>query len=218
MEFMFGGASYRRIIRRCTSLDPSLCPADIRALKEMISRRDRMPYIFIAATALLVLAGVLAIVLHRQRSGIESQMEDRVQSYSEELADSLSRKKLGKIDSLMLKYGRHLGPLYEKTIDKMKEQKYKEMAQAYSAVYYSVALPYADSVYQAFLPRPDGTVPDETMAMSSLFRQHMNILDSLTSSLPSIYTLPDAQRDSLLAEIDKIAKHSPLLSKAWILH
>ena len=218
MEFMFGGASYRRIIRRCTSLDPSLRPADIRALKEMISRRDRMPYIFIAATALLVLAGVLAIVLHRQRSGIESQMEDRVQSYSEELADSLSRKKLGKIDSLMLQYGRQLGPLYEKTIDKMKEQKYKEMAQAYSAVYYSAALPYADSVYQAFLPRPDGTVPDETMAMSILFRQHMNILDSLTSSLPSIYTLPDAQRDSLLAEIDKIAKHSPLLSKAWILH
>ena len=32
MEFMFGGASYRRIIRRCTSLDPSLRPADIRAL------------------------------------------------------------------------------------------------------------------------------------------------------------------------------------------
>ena len=92
------------------------------------------------------------------------------------------------------------------------------MAQACSGGYYGAGLPYAGAVYQAFLPRPDGTVPDETMAMSILFRQHMNILDSLTSSLPSIYTLPDAQRDSLLAEIDKIAKHSPLLSKAWILH
>lgn len=218
MEFMSGGKSYRSIIRRCTSIDPSLRPADIRALREMIRRRDRLPAVFLTAAALLVLAGVLAIVLHRQRSGMESQMEDRIQSYSEQLADSLSRKKLGKIDSLMLQYGRHLRPLYEKTVDKMKQQKYREIAQAYSAVYYSVALPYADSVYQAFQPRPDGTVPDETMAMSSLFRQHMSVLDSLTASLPSIYTLPDAQKDSLLAEIDKIAKDSPLLSKAWILH
>lgn len=204
MEYMSGGKPYRGIIRRCTCLEPSLRPIDVRALREMIRTRDRMPAVFASAAVFLGLAVILAVVLQRQKSGIESRMEDKIQSYNEGMTDSLSREKTRNIQESIKQYEQDPEPLFERAAALMKQQEYKEFAIAYSAAYYKVAVHYADSIYNAFPLALDGSPGNESLAMANLFSRYRRVLDSLANALPSANTLPVAARDSPSLEIEKI--------------
>lgn len=150
INLIFGGKTYGRIARRCTSIHPSERPQNITALRRLIRDRDRMPLIGTASAAVLMAISLIAVLLVRQQSGLEDRIEESVASYSEEHEDSIKEQKTQQIDDLIQKYRKDLEPSYRKALELIEQQEYREAAQAMSVIYYKMAMPYMDSIYRNF--------------------------------------------------------------------
>lgn len=197
MALLFGGRAYRRTIRACTAADPALRPQDIRTLRQRIRRRDRMPRLGAAMAALLLAAGVLALLSARQQAGLEHRIEER--------ADSLERVRTKRIETLRRRFEGLFEPACRKTLEQIRRQQYREAAQVLAAPYYREAVPRFDSVCRCYPMRADGSIPDELTLVGEVFNACRQRLDSATNSLPSIMTLPAAQRDSVQRMINQLA-------------
>lgn len=219
MALLFGGRAYRRTIRACTAADPAQRPQDIRALRQRILRSDRMPRLVAAMAAVLLAAGVLALLSARQQAGLEhrievradslervqtKRIEERAVSYSNERADSLERVQTKRIETLRRSFEGLFEPDCRKTLEQIRQQQYREAAQVLAAPYYQEAVPRFDSVCRCYPMRADGSIPDELTLVGEVFNACRQRLDSATNSLPSIMTLPAAQRDSVQQIINQL--------------
>lgn len=205
MDLLFGGRVYRRTIRACTAADPAQRPQDIRALRQRIRRSDRMPRLGAAMAAVLLAAGVLALLSARQQAGLEHRIEERAVSYSNERADSLERVRTKRIETLRRRFEGLFEPACRETLEQIRRQQYREAAQVLAAPYYREAVPRFDSVCRCYPMRADGSIPDELTLVGEVFNACRQRLDSATNSLPSIMTLPAAQRDSVQQMINQLA-------------
>ena len=206
MALLFGGHSYRRIIRACTAADPAGRPRDIRALRQRIRRRDRMPYIGAIVAAVLLVASLLIFQFARQRAGLEHQVKERVTSYSEERTDSLEKVRMQRIEALRRGYEQLFEPACRKTLEKIRDQQYREAAQVLTVPYYRETVPCFDSICRRFTVHTDGSVPDELILVGEVFNACRQRIDSTLNRLPSIETLPSSQRDSMLRVIEQMAR------------
>lgn len=206
MNLLFGGKSYRRIVRRCTALEPAERPRDIRTLRRMIRRSDRMPYAGAALAAILLAAGLLGVLLSRQKSGLEQRIDRQVVSYSEERADSLERTRNSQAELLRLDYEQLFGPACRQTLDQIRRQQYREVAQVLTVPYYRFALPRFDSICRANPASADGTVPDQLVILGEVFNACRQRIDSLLNRLPSVETLPTERRDSVQRVIERLSE------------
>lgn len=197
MDLLFGGRGYRRTIRACTAADPAQRPQDIRALRQRIRRSDRMPRLGAAMAAVLLAAGVLALLAARQQAGLEHRIEER--------ADSLERVRTKRIETLRRSFEGLFEPACRKTLEQIRRQQYREAAQVLTAPYYQKAIPRFDSICRCYPMRTDGSLPDELTLVGEVFNACRQRLDSATNSLPSIMTLPAAQRDSVQQIINQLA-------------
>lgn len=206
INLIFGGKTYGRIARRCTSIQPSERPQNITVLRRLIRDRDRMPLIGTASAAVLMSISLIAVLLVRQQSGLEDRIEESVASYSEEHEDSIKEQKTQQIDDLIQKYRKDLEPSYLKALELIEQQEYREIAQTMSYIYYKTASPYMDSIYRNFPMLPDGSCSDESLAIAQLFQEHQGTISSMINNLPSIMDLPPAKRDSMLNVLNTINK------------
>lgn len=197
MALLFGGRAYRRTIRACTAADPAQRPQDIRALRQRIRRSDRMPRLGAAMAAVLLAAGVLALLAARQQTGLEHRIEER--------ADSLERVRTKRIETLRRSFEGLFEPACRKTLEQIRRQQYREAAQVLTAPYYREAIPRFDSVCRCYPMHTDGSIPDELTLVGEVFNACRQRIDSATNSLPSITTLPAAQRDSVQQIINQLA-------------
>lgn len=197
MDLLFGGRAYRRTIRACTAADPAQRPQDIRALRQRIRRSDRMPRLGAAMAAVLLAAGVLALLAARQQAGLEHRIEER--------ADSLERVRTKRIETLRRSFEGLFEPACRKTLEQIRQQQYREAAQVLTAPYYREAVPRFDSVCRCYPMRTDGSIPDELTLVGEVFNACRQRIDSATNSLPSIMSLPAAQRDSVQQIINQLA-------------
>lgn len=219
MALLFGGRAYRRTIRACTAADPAQRPQDIRALRQRILRSDRMPRLVAAMAAVLLAAGVLALLAARQQAGLEHRIEERADSlervqtkrieeravsYSNERADSLERVRTKRIETLRRSFEGLFEPACRKTLEQIRQQQYREAAQVLTAPYYQEAVPRFDSVCRCYPMHTDGSIPDELTLVGEVFNACRQRLDSATNSLPSIMSLPAAQRDSVQQIINQL--------------
>lgn len=203
MILLFGGKTYRRIARQCTSLQPSERPQEIRTLRQLIKRRERRPFVVAVSVAFVVAAGILALLFVRQKVTTEHRIEEQVVSHSEAVADSLQREKIRQVEEIQHGYEADLGPLFKQTMSQIQKQAYREMAQVYTIPYYQQAIPYMDSICRLFPMLPDGNVPNETVVIGTVFNAYRQAIDSALNQLPSIEHLPSAQRDSVLLVIEQ---------------
>lgn len=206
MLLLFDGKVYRHIARRCISVRPSERPQDILTLRRQINRRERMPYVVVAAVAVLLAVCLLVIAFVKQKSEMEGQIEHRVVSYSEKMEDSLKVQKMQRIETIRQRYEKDLGPAYREIVEKIKGAEYKEVAQVLTIPYYELLMPYMDSVYRKYPSLPDGSVADETLVMGMVYTDYQRVIDSMLNVLPSINSLPSAERDSVQFVIEKISK------------
>ena len=203
MALLFGGQTYLRTIRACTAMDPEVRPRDIRALRQQIRRRDRMPYIGAIVTVVLLAASLIALQFARQRADLEHQVEKRVTSYSEARADSLERVRMQRIEALRRDYEQLFEPACRKTLGKIRDQQYREVAQVLTVPYYREAIPCFDSICRRFPTHTNGSVSDELILVGEVFNACRQRIDSALNRLPSIEFLPSAQRDSMLRVIEQ---------------
>lgn len=206
MVLLFGVHTYRRIIRACTAADPAGRPRDIRALRQQIRRCDRMPYIGAIVAAVLLVASLLFFQFARQRAGLEHQVKERVTSFSEERTDSLERVRMQRIEALRRGYEQLFEPACRKTLEKIRNQQYREAAQVLTVPYYREAIPCFDSICRRFPVHTDGSVPEELILVGEVFNACRQRIDSALNRLPSIETLPSSQRDSMLQVIEQMAR------------
>ena len=183
MVLLFGVHTYRRIIRACTAADPAGRPRDIRSLRQQIRRCDRMPYIGAIVAAVLL-----------------------VTSFSEERTDSLERVRMQRIEALRRGYEQLFEPACRKTLEKIRNQQYREAAQVLTVPYYREAIPCFDSICRRFPVHTDGSVPEELILVGEVFNACRQRIDSALNRLPSIETLPSSQRDSMLQVIEQMAR------------
>lgn len=206
MSLLFGGHAYRRIIRACTAADPAERLRDIRALRQRIRRRDRMPYIGAVVAVVLLVASLLIFQFARQRAGLEHQVKERVTSYSENRTDSLEKVRMQRIEALRRGYEQLFEPACRKTLEKIRDQQYREAAQVLTVPYYRETVPCFDSICRRFTVHTDGSVPDELILVGEVFNACRQCIDSTLNRLPSIETLPSSQRDSMLRVIEQMAR------------
>lgn len=206
IETLFGGKAYRRIVRRCTALQPSERPRDIGELRRLLRRSERRPWLLAAALALLLAAGLLLFGLARQRSGMERRLDGRVASRVEARADSLDERMRERSAALRQHYEGELGPLFSQTLERIGGQHCREAAQVLTVPYYRRAVPYLDSVCRRFPLAPDGSVREETVVVGEVFAAYRRTLDSVVMGLPSIEELPAARRDTLRRYVERLSE------------
>lgn len=206
IDCLFNGRRYRRVVRRCTAPDPAERPRDIRSLRRLLRRCDRTPWIGTVTAAVLLAGCLLALLSARRQVEVEHRIQERVERYGERRADSIEQTRIQRIESLRRNYDQVLGTACRATLARIATQDYREAAQVLTIPYYRQALPYFDSICSRFPVRPDGSIPDERVVIGQVFNTCHCSLDSALNRLPSIETLPAAQRDSLLRVIDQLAE------------
>lgn len=206
IDCLFDGRRYRRVVRRCTAPDPAERPRDIRSLRRLLRRCDRTPWIGTVTAAVLLAGCLLALLSARRQVEVEHRIQERVERYGERRADSIEQTRIQRIESLRRNYDQVLGTACRATLARIATQDYREAAQVLTIPYYRQALPYFDSICSRFPVRPDGSIPDERVVIGQVFNTCHCSLDSALNHLPSIETLPAAQRDSLLRVIDQLAE------------
>lgn len=206
IDCLFDGRRYRRVVRRCTAPDPAERPRDIRSLRRLLRRCDRTPWIGTVTAAVLLAGCLLALLSARRQVEVEHRIQERVERYGERRADSIEQTRIQRIESLRRNYDQVLGTACRATLARIATQDYREAAQVLTIPYYRQALPYFDSICSRFPVRPDGSIPDERVVIGQVFNTCHCSLDSALNRLPSIETLPAAQRDSLLRVIDQLAE------------
>ena len=206
IDCLFDGRRYRRVVRRCTAPDPAERPRDIRSLRRLLRRCDRTPWIGTVTAAVLLAGCLLALLSARRQVEVEHRIQERVERYGERRADSIEQTRIQRIESLRRNYDQVLGTACRATLARIATQDYREAAQVLTIPYYRQALPYFDSICSRFPVRPDGSIPDERGVIGQVFNTCHCSLDSALNRLPSIETLPAAQRDSLLRVIDQLAE------------
>ena len=206
IDCLFDGRRYRRVVRRCTAPDPAERPRDIRSLRRLLRRCDRTPWIGTVTAAVLLAGCLLALLSARRQVEVEHRIQERVERYGERRADSIEQTRIQRIESLRRNYDQVLGTACRATLARIATQDYWEAAQVLTIPYYRQALPYFDSICSRFPVRPDGSIPDERVVIGQVFNTCHCSLDSALNRLPSIETLPAAQRDSLLRVIDQLAE------------
>lgn len=207
MELLFGGRAYGRIIRNCTQVEPSMRPCDVRALRRMIRRRDRMP-LWVGAAVVLFALCFMGLIFAWQWSGVEERIDGRVASYSEKRTDSLVSAQRSRAEVLRRDYEQIFWPACRETMEKIREQQYREVAQVLTVSYYNRAIPCFDSICRNNPMRPDGSVPEELILVGEVFNACRQSIDSMLNSLPSIETLTLARRDSVLRIIEQMAQQT----------
>lgn len=210
MGLLFGGKTYRRIARKCTDADPVARPRDIGTLRSLIQRRDRMPFAVAAAVGICLAVVFPTLMFSGQKAEMEERIEERVASYSENRADSLERQKKQRTEALRRHYESVLKPSWQRTMKKISGQQYREVAQVFTISYYNLAIPYMDSICRRFTMLPDGTVPDENTIIGEVFSEYHLAINSALNKLPSIYSQPPAQRDSMLRVVEKVSRQEGL--------
>lgn len=206
IDCLFDGRRYRRVVRRCTAPNPAERPRDIRSLRRLLRRCDRTPWIGTVTAAVLLAGCLLALLSARRQVEVEHRIQERVERYGERRADSIEQTRIQRIESLRRNYDQVLGTACRATLARIATQDYREAAQVLTIPYYRQALPYFDSICSRFPVRPDGSIPDERVVIGQVFNTCHCSLDSALNRLPSIETLPAAQRDSLLRVIDQLAE------------
>lgn len=206
IDCLFDGRRYRWVVRRCTAPDPAERPRDIRSLRRLLRRCDRTPWIGTVTAAVLLAGCLLALLSARRQVEVEHRIQERVERYGERRADSIEQTRIQRIESLRRNYDQVLGTACRATLARIATQDYREAAQVLTIPYYRQALPYFDSICSRFPVRPDGSIPDERVVIGQVFNTCHCSLDSALNRLPSIETLPAAQRDSLLRVIDQLAE------------
>lgn len=88
-----------------------------------------------------------------------------------------------------------LDEYYTSALSDVEESRYTEFAAMARGIYTLRFQKYRDS-----LPS------ERRLAAETLFAEHIKQFDSLIFALPSIYTLPTAQRDSLVVKLEETAK------------
>ena len=194
------------MVRRCTAPDPAERPRDIRSLCRLLRRCDRTPWIGTVTAAVLLAGCLLALLSARRQVEVEHRIQERVERYGERRADSIEQTRIPRIESLRRNYDQVLGTACRATLARIATQDYREAAQVLTIPYYLQPLPYFDSICSRFPVRPDGSIPDERVVIGQVFNTCHCSLDSALNRLPSIETLPAAQRDSLLRVIDQLAE------------
>lgn len=141
-----------------------------------------------------------------QRDSLQTdqRIEEKVVSYTQETEQTKLAQKLQRRKKLIEQFEKEMNPPYERAITQMKKQKYKELAIVYAGAYYYIMTPYLKSITRKYPPLPDGSVAEETDAAFAVYLRQHNTIDSLHSSLPSINTLPPAQRDSIIRVINQL--------------
>ncbi|OUN71173.1 protein kinase [Barnesiella sp. An55] len=141
-----------------------------------------------------------------QRDSLQTdqRIEEKVVSYTQETEQTKLAQKLQRRKKLIEQFEKEMNPPYERAITRMKKQKYKELAIVYAGAYYYFMTPYLKSITRKYPPLPDGSVAEETDAAFAVYLRQHNTIDSLHSSLPSINTLPPAQRDSIIRVINQL--------------
>ncbi len=206
IELLFEGRGYRRIVQRCIDPDPLARPQQIRTLQRLIRARDRMPFVWGASVAALLVVGLLVLLFVRQRVGMEDRIDERVVSYSEERADLLDSEKRQRVEALRRSYEADLGPACNQVLAQIDGQSCREVAQLFTIPYYELSIPYMDSICRCFPMLPDGTVPVQTVLIGQLFNEYRQRIDSALNRLPSIDSFPSSQRDSLLLVIERLSE------------
>lgn len=206
IDCLFDGRSYRRVVRRCTAPDPAERPRDIRSLRRLLRRCDRMPWIGAMAAVALLAVGLLLRLSANLQADVEQQIEQQVVTYGEQRADSLEQLRTQRIEALQRDYDRVFGTACRATLAKVQEQSYRELAQVFTIPYYRQMVPYFDSICSRFPIRPDGSIPEELVAIGQVFNTCHRTLDSAVNRLPSIETLPATQRDSLWRVIEQLSE------------
>lgn len=231
INLLFGGKCYRRIVRQCTALEPAERPRDIRTLRRMIRRRDRMPYVGSASAAILLAVCLFGVLLSMQKSGLEQRIDEQVISYSEKRVDSLGKVQTKRIEERVVSSGkkradslervrmkrieavrRHFEELFEpacrQTLEQIRQQQYREAGQILTAPYYRKIISRFDSICRCYPLRPDGSVPEELTLVGEVFNACRQRIDSLLNSLPSMMNLPPERRDSVQRVIERLSEQT----------
>ena len=111
-----------------------------------------------------------------------------------------------RIEALRRGYEQLFEPACRKTLEKIRDQQYREAAQVLTVPYYRETVPCFDSICRRFTVHTDGSVPDELILVGEVFNACRQRIDSTLNRLPSIETLPSSQRDSMLRVIEQMAR------------
>lgn len=146
---------------------------------------------------------------HQDSIKTEKRIAENITTYAQETEqaeqDRIAKEKQHR-EALRREFEKVMNPYYEEAITQMKKQKYAEMATIYAGKYYQFIMPYLRSITTKYPPLSNSTPSEETSVVYDIFTHQHKTIDSLRSSLPSIETLPPAQRDSLMHIIEQLSQ------------
>ena len=145
---------------------------------------------------------------HQDSIKTEKRITENITTYAQETqqaeqAQIIQKQQLREV--LRKQFEKEMNPYYEEAITQMKKQQYAEIATTYAGKYYQFIMPYLQSITTKYPPLSDSMPSEETTVAYEIFTNQHKTIDSLRTSLPSIETLPPAQRDSLMHIIEQLS-------------